>query len=112
MQFVTDVNGDGKMDVIAAGGDSVRVMLGDGRGGFAMGPTMPAGQGTWRLDKADLNGDGKMDLVTSNSESGTVECCWGGELPDVVWFTCFRRDLNYPTTFVVIGIFHPPEDRL
>jgi hypothetical protein len=28
------VNRDGKMDVVAAAGDAVRVMLGDGRGGF------------------------------------------------------------------------------
>jgi hypothetical protein len=61
---------------------------GDGRGGFAMGPTVPWGTGT---DKADLNGDGKVDLVTSNSESGT-ESVADGELPDVVRFTCFSRD--------------------
>ena len=51
---------------------NLRVMLGDGRGGFALGPTIAVGQGTWRLDKADPNGDGKVDLVLSNTESGTV----------------------------------------
>jgi FG-GAP-like repeat len=55
----------------------VRVMLGDGRGGFATGPTTPTGRGTWRLDAADLNGDGKMDVVTSNSENGTVSVLLG-----------------------------------
>ncbi len=74
---VADVNGDGKMDVIAAGGDSVRLMLGDGHDGFATDATTLTGKGTWRLDAADLNSDGKMDLATSNSESGTVSVLLG-----------------------------------
>jgi hypothetical protein len=74
---VTDVNRDGRMDVVAAGGDSLRVMLGDGQGGFAVGPVIPTGRGTWRLDLNDLNGDGKMDLVTSNLESKNVSVLLG-----------------------------------
>ena len=69
---VTDVNRDDKMDVVAAGGDSVRVMLGDGRGGFTTAPSIRSGPGTWRLDLGDVNRDGKIDLVTSNLESDTV----------------------------------------
>jgi len=63
--------------VIAAGGDSLLVMLGDGRGRFAPGPKILTGRGTWRLDEGDLNGDGKIDFVTSNSESGTVSVLLG-----------------------------------
>jgi hypothetical protein len=74
---VADVNRDGKRDVIAAGGNGLRVMLGDGRGGFAKGPPIQTGQGTWRLSLGDLNEDGKMDLVTSNSESRTVSVLLG-----------------------------------
>lgn len=70
--FIADVNRDGKMDVVAAGGDSVRMMFGDGRGGFAPGPVTRSGPGTWRLDLGDVNGDGKIDVVTSNVESDTV----------------------------------------
>ena len=69
---VIDVNRDGKMDVIGAGGDSVRIMLGDGRGGFAPGPAISTGRGSWHLALADINGDRKLDLVTSNLESNTV----------------------------------------
>jgi hypothetical protein len=72
-----DVNRDGRMDVVAAGGDSVRVMLGDGKGGFAVGPVIPTGRGTWRLDLNDLNGDGKIDIVTSNLESKNVSVLLG-----------------------------------
>ena len=69
---VADVNRDGKMDVLAAGGDSVRVMLGDGRGGFTTGPTIQSGPGAWRLDLGDVNRDGKIDVITSNLENDTV----------------------------------------
>ena len=69
---VADVNRDNKMDVVAAGGDSVRVMFGDGRGGFARGPATRSGPGTWRLNLGDVNRDGKIDIVTSNTESDTV----------------------------------------
>ena len=69
---VADVNRDNKMDVIAAGGDGVRVMLGDGRGGFATGPAIRSGPGAWRLALGDVNRDGKADLVTSNLGNDTV----------------------------------------
>ena len=72
-----DTNRDGKMDVLAAAGDSVRAMLGDGHGGFAAGPATPTGRGAWRLDLADLNGDGKIDVVTSNGESNSVSVLLG-----------------------------------
>jgi len=69
---VADVNRDNKMDVIAAGGDVVRVMLGDGRGGFTPGAAIRSGPGSWHLALADVNRDGKADLITSNLESDTV----------------------------------------
>jgi hypothetical protein len=69
---VADVNRDGKIDVIAAAGDSVRVMLGDGQGGFTSGPSTRSGPGTWRIDLGDVNADGKLDVVTSNFESDSV----------------------------------------
>lgn len=70
--MIADVNRDGKMDVVAAGGDSVRTMLGDGRGGFAPGPVIRSGPGSWRLAFGDVNHDGKTDIVTSNVESDSV----------------------------------------
>lgn len=74
---IADLNNDGKMDVIAAGGDSVFAMVGDGRGGFATGPATRTGRGTWRFDRADLNGDGKIDVVATSSESNTVSVLLG-----------------------------------
>jgi hypothetical protein len=71
--LVADVNRDGKADVVAAAGDGVRIMLSDGRGGFAPAPgsPFPAG-GAWRLDMGDINGDGKPDIVTANMESDSI----------------------------------------
>ena len=75
--FLVDVNRDGKVDLLSPGGASVRVMLGDGRGGFATSPSIPTGQGAWRMAVGDLNGDGKIDMATSNSESRSVSVLLG-----------------------------------
>jgi hypothetical protein len=68
------LSGDGHADVVAAAGDGVRVMLGDGRGAFRTAPGSPfaTGKGAWQLVVGDLNGDKKPDVATSNLESGTV----------------------------------------
>lgn len=75
--MAADVNRDGKMDVLAVGGDSVRIMLGDGRGGFSPGPLTRSGPGAWRLASGDVNHDGKLDVITSNMESDTVSVLLG-----------------------------------
>jgi len=74
---LADVNR--KPDVIAAAGDGVRVMLGDGQGGFRPAPSSPfvVGGGTWQLAVSDLNEDGKTDVVTANSESDTISILLG-----------------------------------
>jgi hypothetical protein len=76
---VVDMNGDGKLDVVAAAADGVRVMLGDGQGGFqaAPGSPFPTGRGAWRLAVGDMNGDGRPDVATSNVESGDVTVLLG-----------------------------------
>ena len=74
---IGDVNHDGKMDVAAAGGDSLRIMPGDGRGEFNSAVPVSAGPGVWRLAMADLNADGRIDIVTSNSEGNSVSVLLG-----------------------------------
>ncbi|HKO62204.1 MAG TPA: VCBS repeat-containing protein [Pyrinomonadaceae bacterium] len=70
---LADVNGDKRLDVIAAGGDSVRVMLGDGAGNFKPAPNpYTTAPGTWRVVIGDLNQDNKPDIVTSNTDSSSV----------------------------------------
>ena len=74
---IADVDRDGRMDILAASGDSMRVLLGDGRGAFKPTPSIPVGPGVWRVATADLNGDGIIDVVTPNSESNSLSVLLG-----------------------------------
>jgi hypothetical protein len=68
-----DMNGDGKLDIVAADPNgNVAVFLGDGHGGFTAGPIVAAGLFPWALALADLNGDGRLDIVTGNVGSNTL----------------------------------------
>lgn len=72
---VADVNGDGKLDVLAASVCStaacpipvVAVLLGNGDGTFLPPVTYDSGLQAWSLAVADLNRDGKLDLVVAGS---------------------------------------------
>ena len=70
--IIADVDRDGSTDIVATSGDSIRVLLGDGRGAFKPAAPIPVGPGAWRIAAADLNGDGAVDVVTSNSESNSL----------------------------------------
>ena len=63
-----DLNGDGRCDIVTPsyGKGVITVLLGDGRGGFAAGPPIPAGPAPFSVEVADLNRDGKPDLVLEN----------------------------------------------
>ncbi|HWF88606.1 MAG TPA: VCBS repeat-containing protein [Pyrinomonadaceae bacterium] len=75
--IITDVNRDGRMDIVATSGNSLRVLLGDGRGAFKPEAPIPVGPGAWRVAAADLNGDGAIDVVTSNSDSNSLSVLLG-----------------------------------
>ena len=73
-----DVNGDGKIDVVAnmtnAGGgcpnNEVAVLLGTGKGKFKKPAYYSTGttQQSYAVTLADLRGNGKLDIVTSNGD--------------------------------------------
>jgi VCBS repeat protein len=75
--IIADVDRDSSLDVVATKGDSLRVLLGDGRGALKPGASIPVGPGAWRIATADLNGDGAIDIVTSNSEGNSVNVLLG-----------------------------------
>src|SRR5206468_2812128 len=64
---VSDVNVDGRPDLVIANYDdhSLSVLLGNGDGTFRPAPTVALGAVVDRVYTADLNGDGLPDLVAS-----------------------------------------------
>lgn len=71
---ITDVNLDGRKDFLTAnyGPDNVSVGLGNGLGGFSVGPPIPVGANPFGISTADLNLDGRPDFVTGNLAAGTL----------------------------------------
>lgn len=76
-----DLDGDGKLDLATAnfGGDSVSVLLGDGRGGFvnAPGSPFPAGPKPHLLAIGDLDRDRRLDLAVTEHDSNDVRIFLG-----------------------------------
>jgi hypothetical protein len=74
---VDDFNGDGKPDLATVDGSSsdVRVLLGDGAGGFTPAPGSPyqaGSNGSSVIVSSDFNGDSKRDLAIPRPSAGDV----------------------------------------
>ena len=62
---LADLNGDGKLDVIAVGGFAIWAALGHGDGTFDPILQSPAGSAPWQASLADFDGDGIPDAAIS-----------------------------------------------
>ena len=90
---VADVNGDGKLDIVAenASSNSVSVLLGNGDGTFKPAVSYATDSNPWSLQVGDVNGDGKLDIVTCNEAASTVSVLLGnGD-------GTFKTAVNYST---------------
>jgi hypothetical protein len=71
---VSDLNGDGALDVAVADGGSgeVNVLLGDGLGGLQPALVFPVGGTPAFVLAANLDGDTRKDLALGDGSSGTI----------------------------------------
>ena len=70
----TDVNGDGKADLICANSsdNTLTVLTNSGGGGFVLSGTYSVGSEPHGVTAADVNGDGKVDLISANADDSTL----------------------------------------
>ena len=70
----TDLNGDGKLDLVLSNANSgdVSVLLGTGTGTFGAPQRFPTGNTPDAVAAGDFNGDGKMDLAVSGGRAAIL----------------------------------------
>ena len=76
-----DVNGDGRLDIAVPNvrGNSLTVLLGDGRGGFAPASNLPyaVAPRPYYVAVGDVNGDSRPDLVTTHDDISLITTLLG-----------------------------------
>jgi hypothetical protein len=98
---VADMDGDGHLDVVAAGDTmSVSIFWGNGTGALAAPTTVAVGSYVHALAIGDFNGDGKPDIVAGSNDATTGNVPPPTGLLYVILANgtrTFAADANYPT---------------
>ncbi len=75
---VADLNKDGRLDIVTCNvGDTVTVLLGNGRGGFTPAPGSPIKAAAHLIAVGDVNNDRNLDLALTHHDSFGVEVLLG-----------------------------------
>ena len=87
---VSDLNGDGKPDLVETNNSQVGILLGNGDGSFSAVTTLSAGNYPNAIVTSDFNEDGTEDLAVTNTYASTV--------------TIFTSQLSQTVTATATGI--------
>ncbi len=113
---ISDIDGDGKQDLVVATGSSVSVLKNTsssgsiGTGSFASRVDFLAGNTPQCIAVGDLDGDGKMDVVVANEAGNTVSVLRNTvapplAAPTIASFSPARNSLNVPTSTTIAVTF-------
>ena len=72
-----DFNGDGKLDIAAACGSDICILLGNGDGSFVVSSFATTAQYVGTLSAGDFNGDGRLDLAFGDPATNLVHVLLG-----------------------------------
>lgn len=90
---VSDLDGDGRLDIVAANGNQNNVLLfrnlstGPGQMAFASRVDLPTGTFPYAVAIKDFNGDGKPDIAAVNSTGNTVSILKNNSSPGSFTFS-------------------------